>query len=94
MGCALSQPAQEEAPSAKKPRVPGTAAPLTEDEKLKSRFIDGGINFTGKDAHWPDVRRCKSGFLDRTTALAASRNMPAFLVGLPGTAMLRKYFYF
>ena len=94
MGCATSQPAFPDAPVSSNvsqtavkekaaPRLPGTPAPFTNDEKLNSKFIDGGIDFNGKDAHWPDVRTRKSGFLDRTTALAASRNMPAFLVGLP-----------
>ena len=84
MGCAPSQPTPTPAAEATSaPRPPGSAAPLTADEKLKSKFIDGSIDFNGKDGHWPDVRRRKSGFLDRTAALNASRNMPAFLGKLP-----------
>ena len=64
-------------------RQPGTPAPLTPDESLKSAAVDNGIDFTKKDSHWPDIRTRKSGLLDRTTALEAYRNMPAFLHKLP-----------
>ena len=65
------------------PRQPGMPAPLTPDESLKGAAVDSGIDFTKKDSHWPDIRTRKSGLLDRTTALEAYKNMPAFLHKLP-----------
>jgi len=65
------------------PRAPSGPAPLTLDERLKASAVDAGIDFSGKDAHWPDIRTRKSGLLDRETALAASLALPAFVQKLP-----------
>jgi len=64
-------------------RCVGTAAPLTSFEVLKASAVDDHIDFTGKDAHWPDARARKSGLLDRASALAAMQNLPQFLQKLP-----------
>ena len=65
------------------PRPPEVPAPLSKDEALKASAVDTGIDFAGKDQHWPDVRVRKCGMLDRTTALIAYQNLPAFVHKLP-----------
>jgi len=56
---------------------------LTNDEVMIAGAWDKDINFTTKDAQMPDARTRKSGYLDRTSALAASANMPEFVSKLP-----------
>ena len=55
----------------------------TSDEEMRESTWDGDINFATKDAGMPDARTRKSGFLDRTSALAASKNMSEFVSKLP-----------
>lgn len=64
-------------------REPDTPQPRSTDETLKANAVDTGIDFNGKDSHWPDIRTRKSGLIDRTTALVASQNLPSFLHKLP-----------
>ena len=55
----------------------------TNDEVMIANAWDADINFATKDAGMPDARTRKSGLLDRTSALAASANMPEFVSKLP-----------
>ena len=64
-------------------RAPSTPAPHTTDEILRASAIDAGIDFDEKDEACADLRSRKSGFLDRTTALEAYKNLPSFLHRLP-----------
>ena len=75
MGATMSTP---QAPDPKS----GMCA-LTNDEVMIVGAWDKDINFTTKDAQMPDARTRKSGYLDRTSALAASANMPEFVSKLP-----------
>ena len=59
------------------------AIALTNDEVMIVGAWDKDINFETKDAMMPDARSHKSGLLDRTSALAASANLPAFVSKLP-----------
>jgi len=56
---------------------------LTEDESMIIGAWDKDIDHTTKDAVFPDARTRKSGLLDRTSALAASANLPEFVSKLP-----------
>lgn len=73
----------DEKPGAKKRYTKKKIPQNNAHESLKAESVDTGIDFKGKDEHWPDVRTRKCGFLDRTQALMASQYLGQFIAGLP-----------